>query len=176
MEAIHYIAIAGIAAALFIGVKSSLDTKRLQEKQSRHNDEIRQGEQRQKLLDEVINWAIDIVDVGFGRGVVVEPQPRIADQRFSLVATKLFQYQAADVRRTYITAIVEILDKEVYDSVLKLSSELEKVREAISECIKDNDNFESHIDAVSTFEQKLRESALRLITTATKIKTRNVGL
>ena len=38
MEAIHYSAIAGIAVALFLGVKSSWDAKRLQEKQFRDNE------------------------------------------------------------------------------------------------------------------------------------------
>jgi hypothetical protein len=49
-----------IVASLILGVKALQQTRNLQEKQLKHSEEAQQREYKQRILDEIIAWAVDV--------------------------------------------------------------------------------------------------------------------
>ena len=118
--------IAGLSTAvvisLILGVRALRQTKELQEKQFKHEEELRLREQRQKLFDEIIDWAIDITRVGTTRTIA---DMSYAHLGYELHAVELmyfetlrYEFQEVYSRSDYVAIIAirfteEELNKQV---------------------------------------------------------------
>jgi hypothetical protein len=49
-----------VIVSLILGVKALRQTKELQDRQLKHSEEARQREYKQRMLDEIIAWAVDV--------------------------------------------------------------------------------------------------------------------
>ena len=112
------ILLTSIVVSLFIGLKSIGQTKDIQEKQYRN-----------KLLNDIVQWAIDITECGLGKDIT--PLSQITDKeeirQFVLArATELeLSFKAIAGRSRYIHGITSAFGQDLQTAVSKLEEELE---------------------------------------------------
>jgi len=72
MEPIVIVGIIGIVVSLVLGVKAWLESKALQERQFKKDEEARQREYERVELNEIIGWAIDVGKHGLEEPIRIE--------------------------------------------------------------------------------------------------------
>jgi len=177
-----------VIVALGIGISSLIQTKRLQ-----------QSERRERLLNEIIEWALDVAKCGSTVNIQ-SPQPFYSvlvekdflklsreekeillkglkkdDERIwrSRHMELIFKYQVADARGEYILEISNLQYFNISAKVSEVKGNLKNTLEIYWNYLKDITD-ESIMDKVTEWEHKLQESAVSLIKEATKIKTKDI--
>jgi len=140
----------------------------------RHSSEQEKHNRKERLLNEIIEWATDVVNCGFGHEQTIMPEVDEIREKLVGLGNKIFRYQAIDTRSKYITKVAEVFGKELHTAVLAVISCLNNVRINLPKCI-DNFGDESSIEMLSESEHGLRESTIKLIELATNIKTKDIG-
>lgn len=149
---------------LFLGVMALLTI--------RQTRSIQKAERRERLLDEIIEWAVDMLECE--AEVSTAPlQAGVTDQNVLAAFMRLsllLKYRNVDARSEYVRQIALHFEEELQFAVKKATDELNATVEFLSE----------HLDTATTqkvrdYRESLELSALAVIKEATKIKTRDMG-
>jgi len=160
MEIGDWITLFAVIVALGIGVASILHTQNLQKK-----------ERREKLLNEIIEWAEDVADnAALGhRGF---PSKLTANTEWTDYLHKLFhRYHKVLVRSEQIKEIALTFGGELYSSFVTVNQMTLDTSKDIIEYGK----RKVTIEQLESSETQLCESAVNLLKEATKIKTRDIS-
>ena len=165
-----------IAISLYFGVKSLRHTKDLQEKQFKHDEEIRKREDRQKLLDEIIQWAIDISKCGLE--VELPSKFERTPQGYLDFRNRMTQLQnvlRALLRKSkYISAVV-LPSWQVLNIIIKeLQTQLDDHVTQINEYIEGNIANESKLEALDKHRSTINGLVAGVIDEATQIKIQDL--
>jgi len=171
--------IAGLSTAvvvsLILGVKALRRTKELQEEQFKREDEMRKREHRQKLLDEIIEWAIDISKCG----LEVELQSQFAPttEGYLALRDRMVQFQNAFkvlLRKSkYIKSIVLPSWRVLNSTIKELQKQLDSHITEFDEYIEDITN-KSRLEALDKHRTTINKLVVGVIDEATKIKIRDI--
>ena len=149
---------------------------------------IQKAEKRERLLNEIIKWAIDMTkgellmefaDVG---GIKDIQRARL--YLYTTVDKLHFSFRQARTRGQYISGIVSILGADLQGAVGEVVRNLEAHIQALNKCMDtiNGPACETTLNgAISTARKTtdskklLDESATRVIEEATKIKTRDIS-
>jgi hypothetical protein len=158
MDTGDWITLAAVLVALAIGVASILHTQRLQKK-----------ERRERLLNEVIEWAIDLTQSTYGRDIKMVT---LTDKEF---ATAIHvNVKQLNTRGKYIVNMVVVFDKRLAEVVDEAISNLEACEKATLDLMK-NITDKKKLKIVVDKGQKLGNTASKVIEEATKLKIQDIS-
>ncbi len=129
-----------VAASLIISVRASRQAKALQEKQFKKEEEARQREQRQMLLNEIMEWALDLTSCND-----TEPVKEILKvSDYIRTDSAWMNYLLADILDTKI-AFAQRSAMTLY--ITKIAPRL--ASERLSKCVEEvGDYLEAHISSI----------------------------
>ena len=120
----------------------------------RQTRSFQKGEHRQRLLSEIIQWAIDTKNIS---GLSLN-------------------FQGITGRSQYISSVASKFGQGLQEAVDNLIKDLEQQVELINQCQRaPHDEFESHITKANEHKLQLDKTADWIIEEATKIKTKDIG-
>jgi len=173
------------AVALGLGVSSFIQTKNFQKK-----------ERRERLLNEIIDWAIDITNLRCGSKKIFKEIADIKDIKQLEIFIQAHIAETGEIclgmsgRNQYVSSITREFKKDLQQAVIKLTEELKLYIELLSEWWKfkgdaikqDLVKSEEYIKKDGEYATKADEymlqvdkSANGVIEEATKIKTRDIS-
>lgn len=171
----------------------------------RQTRNIQKAEKRERLLNEIIEWATDISKCGVEGNYeiwrtftaryfdkVYEQNIKVKLEDFlrekSVIGTTeigelILSFSAMRGKSHYITKIASIFGQDLQNAVMKLVDDLEVHIKLLSKCMKDRvKNLESikegnsnYIEDIGDHKQQLDLSAAKVVEEATEIKTREIG-
>lgn len=164
-----------IFVALGIGVANVIQTKNIQK-----------TERKQRLLNEIIDWAIDVTKVELLMEIAdvtgIKDNRRARLYMYTTVDKLRFSFRQAITRGLYISGIVSILGVDLQLAVEKLIKGLEVHIALINEYMDTTmpsavslDETKSAAGKVEHNKQLLDESAEKVLEEAVKIKTKDIG-
>jgi len=135
----------------------------------KQNQERDEQNRKEHLLGEIINWAVDIIDVDFGKGTSFaqgqitpdDPQDKLKYE-YVKISKRLFEYQALDTRSRYIKQIVKSFSPDLQKSILNVISQMNKIRRELPKRI-DNISDEKISESTEKTAHELREASIKLI-------------
>ena len=163
-----------VLAALGIGITTILQTRSIQK-----------AEKRERLLNEIIEWAVDAAGCGSDISILFSPEAvglsidsateyehqEIAEAMTRThLGTLLLRYKAIVARREYVRTAVSALGGNLPTKEKDVSDELNKFLPVLDRRIKGDATDED----VRKAEEELNEYARILIEEVTKIKTRGI--
>jgi hypothetical protein len=188
------ILVGAIVVSLVIGLLSLWQTRRLQNKQFEREDEIRTKEHRQKLLDEIISWAREVLECGRS-APTTDRLKDILD--ISTSESKYLLYRLAEVvdlhesfasmlrRSPYILKVAEgIKNDDVYNAIEQVRRFLKEHNDALQELRSvlskkpdeyDEKAYDEARENTITSQSKVSASAQFLIAKVTDAKIELVG-
>ena len=151
------IVLAGIAALSFE------ESRRLR-KQYKEREE---WDRKERLLNEISEWAIDIYKCNFGREItrVGEGEIEKIEHEMISLGNLLMEHQALSARGERIKVIANGLknkDKGLESTVDSLTKCINKVRNAIIKCMEDINNEANSVD-LREKQDELDKAAIKLI-------------
>ncbi len=176
--------ISGVIGTLSLGIIAWLNIR-----QARN---IHKAERRERLLNEIIEWATDIIRVSWGFGQAFKEAIKPATEK----EQQLFKYaHVAEVkerfmqfagRNVYITTVastfaksakrlqeeIKVLDKDLVAYILFLDN---WQRELQSNITNDKSDKEENSEKADEYVRSINKSANKVIEEATKIKARDIG-
>ena len=172
-----------LAIAAFWTIKAA-DTR----EERRRKDEIEKEkrERKERLLNEIIDWAVDVGKCGSDISILFSPEAvglsidsvtEYEHQKITEAMTQthlgtlLLRYKAIVARREYARTAISAFGGNLSTKEKEVSDELNKFLPVLDRRIKGNATDED----VRKAEEELNESARILIEEATKIKTRDIG-
>jgi len=165
------ITLLAVFVALGIGVASILHTQSMQKR-----------ERKERLLNEIIEWAIDIAKCGLEKEwkhitVQFEKDDPRSDRFVSAFFNELARnFEAMEGRSQYIRTIALKFEESLQQHVKELIETMEAHIDLLNECnIGQPGELEKAIGNVGEHNTPLRESARKVIEEATKIKTGDIG-
>jgi hypothetical protein len=159
MEPAGWITLAAVIVALSLGLSSLIQTHKLQKR-----------ERKERLLNEIIKWAEDTINVSFGTTVTIDPALERRVHLLLSTGNTILQYQAIDTRSKYITDIAIVFGKELHDEVVAFISTINSVRSTLNKFFKKVEDEDLKKEKTE-YELELQRRATKLIQLATKIKT-----
>ena len=159
MEPAGWITLAAVIVALSLGLSSLIQTHKLQKR-----------ERKERLLNEIIKWAEDTINVSFGTTVTIDPALERRVHLLLSTGNTILQYQAIDIRSKYITDIAIVFGKELHDEVVAFISTINSVRSTLNKFFKKVEDEDLKKEKTE-YELELQRRATKLIQLATKIKT-----
>jgi len=143
----------------------------------RQNYSLQRRERRERLLNEIIDWAIEILKFDpIPKQTVFEPKfteekPTVAD------VILLWQVELQTLLRPIIAkgAYVNRISKTYGKTLWSATNEAAYCLGNIIEYINKLENTYSSVEALKKPNEDLRKSAILIIEEATKIKTRDIG-
>jgi len=135
---------------------------------------IQKSEKRQRLLSEIIEWAIDITKCGSSLGIPITPIENVRHLKRVSLANLLLQYQLVNLRSKYVREIALVFGEDLADSVTIVANKLSKVVDVIYARIKDLDDKDIE-EELSKSETSILEDAKSVMVKATQIKTKGIG-
>lgn len=177
MEITGWITLAAVIVALGIGVASILHTQSLQKK-----------ERRERLLNEIIEWAIDVsncsISISGSEAIKAEEDPHGKVEQI-LTHAQLTEWgirlQSMMTRGKYISASAKIFCDDVKTAIKKLNEDLDQFIKSLHSCadIKykglSSTVYRKQLDKSLELRDIMDNSALKVIEEATKIKTRDIS-
>ncbi len=163
------IATGSLAAAAFWAIRQTRDTQK--------------SEKRERLLNEIIEWAIDVAGCGSDINIPFFPEvselskEEQARERITEGATRaslgnlLLRYKVIVVRREYVKNIALFMGEDLLKKEGEVANNLSKVVDLLEKRIKGKATTEMVTEA----EKSLNECARILIKEAAKIKTKDIG-
>ena len=169
MEVGHWITLGAVIVALGLGVASILQTQMMKNR-----------ERRERLLNEIIEWAIEAANIGFEESIISPPDAgadgvdeydmqRMILSKLSSVYSKC---QIIDSRYVYIYSICRKLSKKLHKYVSDVSFRIDNLERYLEINIKESTGLSIPKGDELT---KLKKSAQNLIAEATKIKTSDIS-
>jgi len=161
MEITGWITLAAVIVALGIGVASILHTQSLQ-----------QRERKERLLNEIIEWAIDAAKPTYALTLTsLDYTLSEEDQTTIMQLSQASHTDTLIARGKYIGKIALIFTKDLSFAVENVRNNLEKH----SKLIEDWVNGKGNAKAIGAHDYTLGQSANKVIEEAAKIKTRDIG-
>ena len=167
MEVGDWITLGAVLVALGIGVTSILYTQRLRGK-----------ERKERLLNEIIDWALDIVRCGSEAGFEVTPGLPEEKQKKLIRINWAFRYQVISSKGDYIISIGSIFKREenLHRLIKAAQGDLEKAIKILWDLAGAKGAEEERLSSEATkTEEALQKSAGLLIKEATRIRTREMA-
>jgi len=185
MEVGDWITLAAVIVALGIGVAAILQTQSLQKK-----------ERKERLLNEIIEWAIDVTNLRSGGKGIFKEIAGIADIKEVEILTQAHiiemkeSYVGMRGRNKYVSSIIRDFKQDLQQAVIKLIEDLEVYIEVLDEWWKfkcdaieqDSIKTEEYITKDGEYTTKADEymlqidnSANEVIEEAAKVKTRDIS-
>ena len=162
------LALAAIIAIvwLYISVKSSKKARDIQERTYTN-----------KLLSEIIDWAVGIAKLGSEGGLPIVTRKNDARKKRLLRMNWALEYQTANARAKYIMVIAATMNGEraLHSSLNTLNSKLEEFTKLLWEfvaCEENGAKEQELADEINNSERKLQEGVANLIDEANAIKHR----
>jgi len=162
------ITLLAVFVALGIGVSSLIQTNRLQK-----------AERRERLLNEIIEWAVDVSKCGIEKGY-----PDISNLIDLHVVWLKISNNIGDIilcfkemrgKNQYIGEIVKALDQDLREASKTLIEDFEEHIRLLSLCETYMRDREKAWGNAIRHKHKLNFSAKKVIEEVTKIKTRDIG-
>lgn len=147
---------------------------------------IHERERRERLLNEILDWARDVATCAFSipapmmfeditAGLETPTVEKMVQRARVTTYTNLrLRYQIAARKSKYIENIASSFSGNLDDAVKKLSKQLNNVISALQKCSRDLDDI-SKTENLKRAEDSLRKKADILVEEAVKIKTRDTG-
>jgi len=155
-----WITLAAVIVALGIGVASILYTQNLQKK-----------ERRERLLNEIIEWAIDVTSVNFGGEIIVTPGVNDKIQRRREDVNRLLQCQVLEVKgKELIKPYALSINKELSDAVSQIISSLIKVIAILTQGVPYTESKEAN-EALISNDSVLGQNIRNLLNKVSKYRT-----
>lgn len=139
--------------AVFIAALSIDETRRLRKESA---DKASKG-RKERLLNEIIEWAISVVEAAFYR------QTKDPHEIWSALS----KYRYLEARSKYIEVVVKSNFVELYKCLQAISTELGNLKEFTEKCAND----EADKDKLKDYEQNLETSVENFFREAAKIKS-----
>ncbi len=146
----------------------------------RQNYELHKRERRERLLNEIIEWAAGVANIGFEESIISLPEAGDSGvdeydmQRMTLskLSSVYSTCKALDSRSKYISFISQNLSKELHKYVSNVSFRIDNLEKSLAKSIKEDKGI-----SIPKGDEliKVRTSAHNLIEEATKIKTRDIA-
>lgn len=157
-----------IVISLYLGVRSLRQTKSLQE---RHIKQTR----RQELINEIINWANDVIECGSTIELPATPEEiKMTRHLRRIQATKLLlKFQTINSRSEYIRDVALVFSEDLANAVTLVANGLTKIAELIHERIKNIDD-EALTQQTSELELAIYEDARKVVVAAAAFKTEDI--
>ncbi len=146
----------------------------------RQTRSIQKSEKRERLLNEIIDWATEVADIGFEESIISLPDARdgSVDQYdmqkmiLSKLSSVYSKCKAIESRSTYISFISQKFDKELHKYVSDVYFKIDNLEKLLAKSIEEDKGISiPHGDELI----KVKTSAHKLIEEATKIKIRDIG-
>jgi hypothetical protein len=144
----------------------------------------RRVDRKERLLNEIIEWVVDVVRCGFSvefptilEDVSTPPNEGTEIQQRvwrSVYTNLLFKYQTLDAKSEYMQNISLVFGSDLAKHVKKICKKLDNVITFLPEHIKNVMDVKTG-DKLSELEHLLQVSGIALIKVATDIKTRDVS-
>jgi hypothetical protein len=116
-----------VIVSLILGVKALRQTKELQDRQLKHSEEARQREYKQRMLDEIIAWAVDV-----SNSYAVRPDDsedyRAGRGRIAYVSNLEYRFKLLENRSRYIRLVANRIDSTLGDIVLEVLGLMEELK------------------------------------------------
>ncbi len=160
MEISDWITLAAVIVALAIGVTSLLQTQMLQKR-----------ERKERLLNEIIEWAIDINKGGWE---VIIPINLALDEDTSErenLARLLFKYQTLYAKSEYIQDIALAFEENLHPALKRVTRNLKEAINRIDEYLFKQKGTKERVEQSN---KPLHKSVITLIKEAAKIKTGDI--
>jgi len=178
MEIGDWITLSAVIVALGIGVASILHTQSLQRK-----------ERRERLLNEIIDWAIDtstcafsvpyslmLEDITAGLNKKDDVEKIVRRRNLTLYTNLRLNYQILTRKSKHIENIASSLPGNLDYAVKRLRKQIDNVISALKKCARDPSNKDrSEYENLIRAEDSLHKKADILIKEATEIKTRDIS-
>lgn len=166
----------GTLVLAIVTVISIENSRAIARKRREEELEKEKRDRQEKLLNEIIEWAENVINCGFGSlTITATAVGGESKELLALQGNKLLAYQSIDLRSKYITKTTEVFGKDLRTAVLEVISHLDKVRNALVKRIKKFEDKES-TETLAKYEHELRKSAINLIELTTDIKIRCLGV
>jgi hypothetical protein len=95
-----------VGVSLFIGLKSILTTKKLQQEHFRKTEELQKRENTDRLINKIRDWALEVLISNFGQELSVKHGVSETVQRQEMAANRLSRCQVLSVKgKEYIKPI-----------------------------------------------------------------------
>ena len=156
-----WITLAAVVVALGLGVSSLIQTQRLQ-----------QRERKERLLNEIIEWAIEIANIAFGweiRGSL--PKGDNIERTLVRLSNEISRYQVVDTKSVYIAKCSEIFGEELHAAVLAVTSSRNNVGLNIEKLLKNIMDADCQ-KCLNETQHELRRLSLIVLALVAKIKTK----
>jgi len=181
MEITGWLTLAAVIVALGLGLSSLIQTHRLQKR-----------ERRERLLNEIIEWAVDVAKCRFED----KSTPSFQNSMQTLISIHRFLTGISDNlerqqrRGTYISKISSIFGKNMNTAVVRLMKVVQDYIDVLDKAMYEEENIltgqvklsDEEIERMDVFPKKIQniskpldESINKVIEEATKIKTKDIG-
>jgi len=154
----------------------------------RQNQNIKRSERRERLLNEIIEWAVSIEECSRSSmnlpalSTLTDPT-RVWTFAYATIGNLDLSLSRMELRSRYINQVVLIFSKNLQIAVKELTNNLAKHRKLISESVNTTldvttnklSKFNNAADKVIAHELLLGKYVSKVIEEATKIKTRDTS-
>lgn len=174
MELGNWILIAAVVISLVLGVTNIIQTRKIQDKQFKHTKELRAEEYKSKVLKEIRQWAVEVLNCNFGGKISLTPGISETVQKQAVSANRLLKCQELSVQgKEYIVSIAYSLKYGLDNYVEQVISSINDVRDIIIEYGKniDNPKRKERLDKV---ERELQHLIMGLINLTAEYEVMNV--
>lgn len=155
-----WITLGAVIIALIIGILALLQTNRIQKRQYKH-----------LLINEIIDWATEIVKAIRVENVPVVGSIDLITARKRVLVSKYFQLWGLDTKTDYIEHIATFFP-EVSEKVTEIQQNLNALPEVFNEVVKKKE--EKFEDILSPYFSRLDKSAEEVIKLAVQVKTKEL--
>jgi len=158
------ITLIAVTAALYIGIKSLRQTENIQKQERKH-----------RLLNEIIEWAVDILECGRVPDMLYEMRVKDVskpEELGSVIADDIrYRFNSIKARSSYIGKIVLSFGQDLQTAVKVTTEALDRQ----IELLKQMPDGKVNPTAVGDHRKILDQSANKVIEEAAKIKTRDIS-
>ena len=137
----------------------------------RQTRSIQKGEKRERLLSEIIEWAMDVAEGGSKEEI--QTISEVSDQTLERIDIEhlIRRYKPARARMLYMCEIAVVLGEDLHSAVVKTAEELLKFSAITVKHLEGRTTQEQ----LSKQELQLFERAHEVMEKATEIKTRDIS-
>jgi hypothetical protein len=161
MDIGDWITLAAVLVALGIGIASILHTRGLQRK-----------ERRERLLNEIIEWAIDSARPKYAQELTTLDYTLSIEDQTNIIQLSQSSYtHTLKIKGDYLSLIASSFTSGLSAAVENLTEELDKHTKLIEDWIDAN----VHAEDIGSHEYALTKAANAVLAEATKLKTQDIS-
>lgn len=162
MEVGDWITLSAVIVALGIGVTSILHTQSLQRK-----------ERKERILNEIIEWSVEINKCGSEVGLQVIPGLDEKHQKRIIRINWAFRYQVVDSKSNYIVSLAQAFEKEteLYTTLKNVSDKVKELTKLLWIFSQSEGEKEKELsNEITEQEKSLQDISIKIIKKATMLK------